>query len=190
MNKSDLREKYKELRKKLSPSLLQVYSEQIIERALSNFQLEGKTISLFLPIEKQREINTYQLLEKAVEFGAKVTIPLSNFDDNSLKHILYTPKTKLHINNYGIPEPTEGESIAPTKIDYVFVPLLAIDKEGNRVGYGKGFYDRFLSECNNRCIFIGLHLFELEEKIDDTHESDVKLHYVVTPEKVFKCKKA
>ena len=66
----------------------------------------------------------------------------------------------------------------------VFVPLLAFDKKGHRVGYGKGFYDKFLSECKPDAIKIGLSFFEPEELITDVFESDVKLDYCVTPNSI------
>ena len=79
----------------------------------------------------------------------------------------------------------DGIKIPTSKIEVVFVPLLAFDKKGNRVGYGKGFYDRFLSECNPETIKIGLSFFEPEELIEDVFENDVKLDYCVTPDEVY-----
>ena len=67
----------------------------------------------------------------------------------------------------------------------VFVPLLAYDKQGNRVGYGKGFYDNFLSKCKPETIKIGLSFFPPEDKIDDVFESDVKLNFCVTDSQIF-----
>jgi 5-formyltetrahydrofolate cyclo-ligase len=75
--------------------------------------------------------------------------------------------------------------VPATKIDVVFVPLLAFDKKGHRVGYGKGFYDKFLSECKPETIKIGLSFFEPEELISDVFEDDVTLNYCVTPNGVY-----
>jgi 5-formyltetrahydrofolate cyclo-ligase len=74
--------------------------------------------------------------------------------------------------------------IAADRLDIVFVPLLAVDKQGNRVGYGKGFYDRFLRKCAPGCQFIGLHYFDLEDRIDDVLPTDIRLNAVVMPNKV------
>lgn len=184
MKKAELREKYKELRRTMSPKSLQKSSDQICENVLANFQLEGKMISLFLPIELQKEINTYSLLERAHILGAKVALPKANFDRGEMKHYLYTEKTQLAINPFGIPEPLKGKLVAPDKFDYIFVPLLAIDEKGHRVGYGKGFYDKFLSKCHPNCKFIGLHMFDLEKPVTDILPTDKKLHIVVTPTEV------
>ena len=95
-----------------------------------------------------------------------------------------TDNTKIKKNEYNIPEPVDGIEVPSTKIDVVFVPLLAFDKKGHRVGYGKGFYDKFLSECKPDAIKIGLSFFEPEELITDVFESDVKLDYCVTPNSI------
>ena len=86
--------------------------------------------------------------------------------------------------NTTFPEPVDGVEIPSTKIDVVFVPLLAFDEKGNRAGYGKGFYDAFLSECKPDAIKIGLSFFESEELITDVFEGDVKLDYCVTPNSI------
>lgn len=184
MTKADLRSLYRDRRMQLSPGELERLSETIVEQAMRHFQLEEKTVSLFLPIERQREVNTYLLWRKAVNIGARVAIPKSNFETFEMKHYLFESTDQLDINEKGIPEPRKGKVIAADRFDMVFVPLLAVDKLGNRVGYGKGFYDRFLRKCSPGCQFIGLHYFDVEEPIDDVLPTDVRLNAVVTPEKV------
>jgi 5-formyltetrahydrofolate cyclo-ligase len=103
-----------------------------------------------------------------------------------MTHFLLTDNTKIKKNQYNIPEPIDGLEVQTNKIDIVFVPLLAFDKTGHRVGYGKGFYDKFLSECKPETIKIGLSFFEPEEKIDDIIEDDMNLDYCVTPNSVYK----
>jgi 5-formyltetrahydrofolate cyclo-ligase len=184
MTKSALRKEYKVKRKLLSPRTLDDASQAITERVLSNFQLEGKTVSLFLPIERHFEINTYGLMERAFSYGAHIGLPVADFHLNTLIHRVYNEETILHLNEFDIPEPTNGKKINSELFDYVFVPLLAVDKKGYRVGYGKGFYDRFLKSCKPSCKFIGLHLFDLVEGIEDIEKTDIPLHAVVTPEKI------
>lgn len=186
MDKSALREKYRQLRLQLPPGELERLSEVIVEQTLTHFQLSEKTISLFLPIERQKEINTYLLWERARSVGATVAIPKSNFDTMEMRHYLFEHTDQLEINDKGIPEPKKGKIIAADRFDIVFVPLLAADKQGNRVGYGKGFYDRFLRKCSPSCQFIGLHYFDLEEKIEDVLPTDIRLNAIVTPEKVIR----
>lgn len=186
MNKSELREKYQQLRKQLSPGELDRFSEQIVELTLTHFQLSEKTISLFLPIERQHEVNTYLLWERARNVGATVAIPKSNFETLEMRHYLFEHTDQLEITNHGIPEPKKGKIVAADRFDIVFVPLLAVDKNGQRVGYGKGFYDRFLRKCAPGCQFVGLHYFDLESPIADVLPTDVRLHAVITPQAVFR----
>ncbi|MBU2019290.1 MAG: 5-formyltetrahydrofolate cyclo-ligase [Bacteroidetes bacterium] len=187
IKKSELRELYQEKRKMLSPLELSKGSEAIIEKALSTFQLSGKTVSLFLPIERQKEINTYAMWEKIKSIDGYVAIPKVNEGKNDIKHVLFTEHRQLKISQWGIPEPQNGKVIAAHKIDIVFVPLLCFDERGHRVGYGGGFYDRFLKKCRVGCQFIGLSIFDpIEGLIDDILPTDVQLNACVTPNKVYR----
>lgn len=186
MTKAELRTKYRELRLQLSPGELEKLSEQIVELALSHFQLSEKCISLFLPIERQREVNTYLLWERAKNIGARVAVPKTNFETLEMRHYVFESTDQLELNEKGIPEPKKGKPVAADKFDIVFVPMLAVDKSGNRVGYGKGFYDRFLRKCTPSCQFIGLHYFGIEENISDVLPTDVRLNALVTPNGVIR----
>jgi 5-formyltetrahydrofolate cyclo-ligase len=98
---------------------------------------------------------------------------------------LYESANQLKVNNHGIPEPTGGIEIKAEQLDIVFVPLLGLDKNGFRVGYGKGFYDRLLNRCKPECVFIGLHLFNEFMNVDDLHQNDIALHQCFTPTKKY-----
>ena len=186
MTKKELRSAFKAKRKELSPGKLSSLSEEIIERTLASFQLEKKTVSIFLPIERQREINTYSLWEKIRSFEGHVAIPKVNVPKGDLKHYLLTTHAQLATSEMGIPEPQNGKIIAAHKIESVIVPLLCFDKSGHRVGYGGGYYDKFLKKCNPQCKFIGLSIFPPVDKIEDTNNEDVNLHAVVTPTEVYR----
>ncbi len=184
MTKQHIRENYKTKRLELTKYQLNTKSEHICSLIFRNFELKNKTISLFLPIEKQNEINTYLILEKAILKGAKVGLPRINIENFGLRHFLFESKQQLILNKFGIPEPNDGEELFSTEFEIVFVPLLAIDIKGNRVGYGKGYYDRFLKECAEDCLFIGLQLFDEFIEIDDINHFDIRLHYCITPTKI------
>lgn len=185
MTKAELRKQFQDKRLALSPKDLETISEQICHNVFSNFQLEKKKISLFLPIEGKKEINTYRIWEKATSFDAQVAIPKTNMKTFELKQVLFESEDQLEVVSFGIPEPKKGRVIAAEHFDYIFVPLLAIDKKGNRVGYGKGIYDRFLKKCSPRCKFIGLsHFDELVDPISDVAFHDIKLHACITPNKI------
>ena len=106
-----------------------------------------------------------------------------DFYSGNLKHILLQENTVIALSGYRIPEPLTGIEIPSEQLDVIFVPLLTYDLQGNRIGYGKGFYDRFLATCRSDTLFIGLSFFEPEDKI--IHESmDIPLHFCVTPRKI------
>jgi 5-formyltetrahydrofolate cyclo-ligase len=99
-----------------------------------------------------------------------------------MKHILFESEDQLELSSWGIPEPKKGKQVAPDRFEIVFVPLLAADTRGYRVGYGKGFYDRFLKKCAPNCQFVGLHLFGYEDHIDDINSTDMQLHACISPQ--------
>jgi 5-formyltetrahydrofolate cyclo-ligase len=186
MLKKAVRELYKQKRRELSPLELDNRSEKICVALFSRFQLEGKTVSLFLPIERQKEINTYHILEKGMSIGTLIALPKTNTANHSMKHYLFENQSQLALNELGIPEPTSGKMIKPEQLDFVFVPLLAVDKTGHRIGYGKGYYDRFLKKCSPHCQFVGLHLFDEFIEIEDVDTHDIQLDYCITPEKIIR----
>jgi 5-formyltetrahydrofolate cyclo-ligase len=102
-----------------------------------------------------------------------------------MKSVLINEETVYNTNNYGLTEPNNGSIIEPANIDLVFVPLLVCDMKGHRVGYGKGFYDKYLAQCRKDVIKIGFTYFEPVEKIKDTNAFDVPLNYCITPEQVY-----
>jgi len=140
---------------------------------------------LFLPIESQKEVNTEFLFSKILQKNKKLVVSKSNFETHSMEHFLWSKTTQITKNAYGIPEPSDGIAVKDQEIEVVFVPLLAYDKKGNRLGYGKGFYDRFLSACKQETIKIGLSFFEAETALIDNSENDVRLDYCITPKRVY-----
>lgn len=182
MTKSEYRKIYTEKRKQLSDSTIQLESERILTRLTDTIDLRNKTVSLFLPIQSKQEINTYPLLDLKNEQNIRFALPVADFDTNNMQHYLYESMDQLSISEYGIPEPVYGTQIETTEIDLVIIPLLCFDKKGYRVGYGKGFYDRFLSSCRSGCQFIGLSLFEPVETISDVTKYDIQLHLSITPQ--------
>ncbi len=182
MNKTDLRQQYKELRKNLTSKEREVFSSAILERVSTYFELSHKKISLFLPIDRFLEINTWPFLKG---ISAEFYLPVVQ-ENNQLSHIRYESMAQIKVNDWGIPEPIFGDVVDVEQLDFVFVPLLAVDQKGFRVGYGKGFYDQFLINCKPSCVFVGLSYFDPIPEISDLHEFDIPLHYCVTPTKVWK----
>ena len=186
MKKSELRTKYKALRKQLSEIEIEEMSLAIANKIISLPIWEKTYFHIFLPITEHHEVNTEFILHLLSGKDKEIIISRSDFDTRNMQHFLLTDNTKIKKNEYNIPEPVDGIEVPSAKIEVVFVPLLAFDKKGNRTGYGKGFYDKFLSECKPETIKIGLFFFEAEELIEDVFEGDVQLDYCVTPERVYR----
>ncbi|MBC5840342.1 5-formyltetrahydrofolate cyclo-ligase [Flavobacterium sp. F-380] len=180
-NKKELRLIYKSLRKQLSERDIEQKSLEITNNLIQLPIWDKTYFQVFLPITEQKEVDTELILHLLSGKDKEILISKSNFETREMIHFLLTDNTRIAKNEYNIPEPVEGIEVPSKKIEVVFVPLLAYDKKGNRVGYGKGFYDKFLSECNPDVIKIGLSFFEPEELISDIFEGDVQLDYCVTP---------
>jgi len=141
----------------------------------------------FYPILEMKEINSF-LLTDYLHFrnpSLQLYYPRTNFDNNTMQAIHCTADTSFEENKYGIFEPLQGESIDPVLLDMAIIPLLAFDKKGYRVGYGKGFYDRFLKQCDDDCLKVGVSYFEPVDVIEDANEFDVPLDLCITPQQVY-----
>lgn len=185
MNKKELRVKYKNLRKALTVNNIEEMSLAIANLVLT-LPIWSKTyFHIFLPITEQNEVNTEYILHLLSGKDKEIVISKTDFSTSGMTHFLLTDNTKIKKNEYNIPEPVDGLEVPVSKTEVVFVPLLAFDALGNRVGYGKGFYDKFLAKCKTETIIIGLSFFESESLISDLFDEDVRLNYCVTPNKTY-----
>jgi len=135
---------------------------------------------LFLPIQSKAEIDTTLILTLLQGRDKQVILP--KVSGAELEHILLTDSTLIRKNDWDIPEPDQGLVMQPKQLDVVFIPLLGYDKAGNRIGYGKGFYDSFLAACKPEVIKVGLSFFLPVEAIQGVRSEDVRLDYCVHPE--------
>ena len=186
MEKKKLRKKYKELRAALSEETIEDKSMAIANNALQLDIWNYEYYHIFLPIIKQKEVDTAYILNILQGKDKHILVSKSDFDTHRMTHYLLTDATRFVINDYGIPEPENGIEISPKKIDVVFMPLLAYDQFGNRVGYGKGFYDRFLSECKKEVLKVGLSFFEPEMREIRKDPTDLPLNYCISDRNIYK----
>src|SRR5688572_30235029 len=149
MTKAVLRNIYKQKRNLISS----IEKSKLSDLLLINFQKIElpfiQCVHTYLAMYGQNEINT-QYIIRYLEFmnpGLQVSVPKVNNNTGHIEHYVYKSDMEMLINNFGIAEPAGGEKIAATDIDVVLTPLFAFDKNGYRVGYGKGFYDKFLQQC-------------------------------------------
>lgn len=187
IQKRELRQHMQQQRARYTATELQEWSSRITGHFFDYFALpELNTVHVFLPIVRKKEIDTWQIIRQLQMNHAhiRIAVSVSDFGTGTLRHFWLRPDTKLQENKWGIPEPVQAQAIAVTEIDMVLVPLLAFDPKGHRVGYGKGFYDRFLAACRPGTIKIGLSLEPQGHSVADVHEGDVLLDYVITPARV------
>lgn len=179
MLKADLRKKYLAERRAVHKEQIASSSDAIKCRFLEFFNpQQGETVHIYMPLEKFNEIDTKPLIGALLEKGLKVYVP--KVADDKMLSIRLHRETKFAANKWGISEPS-GEP-EEENFDYIITPLLYCDPQGNRVGYGQGFYDRFFTNQSGKKI--GLSLFRPSEPVDDVSDFDVALDYLVLPTKV------
>ena len=182
MLKKNLRKIYLEKRMTLSKDEVNFLSEKIFDEFILQFNvIENQKVSIFLPISKFNEINTLEFIKFL--WSKKVNVFVPKIIDKDLISIKFTSETILIENSWGILEPLSNQN-EETVFDYVITPLLYCDSFGNRVGYGKGFYDKFFQTINSDAKKIGVNYFSPTDVIDDISELDVKLDYLITPDEI------
>ena len=187
MIKAEIRKAYKSKRLNLSVKDVNSFQDLLLIRFQEMLLPYVQIAHSYVPMFSSNEPDPAPLLDymQFRDLGMKIAYPRINASDFSMKHFLVDKQTVFLDNQYGIPEPTAGIEVTSDMIDVVFVPLLAFDKKGNRVGYGKGYYDRFLASCRNDVITIGLSFFPPVLSIDDIDFFDKKLDFCITPECVY-----
>jgi 5-formyltetrahydrofolate cyclo-ligase len=187
MTKKELRKIYNEKRSQLAHS----QKEKLDDLILIQFQRlqlpDATTLLSFWPMAGKNEIDSH-LITDFILFqnpGLQIAYPVADFTTCTMQAILTNEDSEFKQNEYAILEPVSGKELDAKEIDIILIPLLAFDKHGYRIGYGKGFYDRYLENCREDILKIGFSYFEPEEKIDDIGSHDIKLDYCITPENIY-----
>ena len=188
MKKQELRKMYLEKRQQLSEPEYETLNQALLKQ-FKALDFSGiKAVHIFLPMLRTKEPDTWLLVNylKTKHPSIKRIFPKADFKQKKLINFVDDEQLVIAENKFGIPEPISGNQFYTDKNSIVIVPLLAFDLQGNRVGYGGGFYDRFLAECEAGTQFIGLSFFEPVDLIKDADELDVKLHQCIAPYQLWK----
>jgi 5-formyltetrahydrofolate cyclo-ligase len=188
MLKAELRQQMLAQRRALTPEDLAQRSLLLAEQLFQHFEVASwHWLHVFLPVARQKEPDTWPIIRRLwrEQPSVQLAVPVVQPDGVSLRHYQLTPQTQLVESRWHIPEPIGAPTVAPTTFDAVLLPLLAFDKLGHRVGYGKGFYDRFLLECRPDTLRIGLSIAPPIERIQDAWAGDMLLHACITPDRVW-----
>lgn len=186
MNKEALRKKYKERRKNISLA----QKSRLEDLILIQFQRLGIeipcSIMTYAPLEKMNEFDPFLITEYCFfkNPNQKLSYPKIMEESNHMNAMEVDEETLFVDNKFGISEPVNSKVKSPLEIDLVIIPLLAYDVAGHRVGYGKGYYDRFLKECKDDVIKIGFSFFDPESVILGVCEHDIKLDFCIIPEMI------
>jgi 5-formyltetrahydrofolate cyclo-ligase len=184
MTKEELRKFYIQKRNALSDEQYLNLNDALRRVFFNSLDLSGiNVLHCFLPIEKNKEPDTRSILNQIRERHANVSVSLPRVNGSTrlLESVFFESSTVLKNNSWGIPEPENGELIDPQKIDIVLVPMLIFDRRGHRVGYGKGFYDKFLATTRSDCQRVGICLFDPVDRIDDIMVFDEPMDQCITP---------
>lgn len=183
LTKKELRTIYKEKRMALSQDEVNFLSKKIFEQFVLQFNvIENQKVNIFLPIKKFNEINTQFFIDYFFEKKVRVFVP--KIQGEKMISVEVFPDSEFEINNWGIKEPVSNID-TNVELDYVLTPLLYCDQFGNRVGYGKAFYDSFFSSDLKIHNKIGLNFFSPNEYIADVFDKDIALDGLITPFEIF-----
>lgn len=181
--KEELRKNYLGIRSRISGEEFKKWSQFIIRRLTDSTDYnKAKCVHCYVSVNERKEVNTHPIILEMLSGQKQVVVPVTNFSTGTLNHVELNDFEDLESNKWGVPEPESGTEVPADELDLVVVPMVAGDARCNRLGYGKGFYDRFLSQVD--CPKIGL-LYEncLVEKIP-TEEFDVPLDQIITEDRV------
>ena len=191
-NKPHIRADYRRKRSELPPVTYHLLNQQLTARFFADDQIAarlnqpGAVVHTYLPIRRQQEADTWPLIYRLWRDFPQVRTwsSITQREGHTLRHFQLTPNTYLTEDRWGIPAPSGTIEYVSGRPDLVIVPLLAVDGQGNRVGYGGGYYDRFLAQTGPNCPKIGLSFFDPTDRIDDVDETDVRLDGCVFPDRV------
>ncbi|MBV9217772.1 MAG: 5-formyltetrahydrofolate cyclo-ligase, partial [Acidobacteria bacterium] len=145
-----------------------------------------KKLHIFIRVARTHELDTSRIYFRLWRDRADIETyaPRVELGGTRMESIFFHAASELIDNKWGIREPDGDQTAGPDEFDIVLVPLVAFDHVGHRVGYGKGYYDRFLAKCRPDCQRIGLSLFDPVGRIDDVRTGDVRLTACITPFKI------
>ncbi len=180
MNKSEIRKKIIKLRKRNFSNNLFIKSTKIFE-LLKKLKIKNKIVGAYYPY--LHEIDTIEILKKLEKRKIKISLPKIEKNKN-MNFYQWSFKDPLFINNLGIPEPKSNNLVYP---NILLVPVVAFDHQLNRLGYGGGFYDRYLSKHKRKKKIISIGMAYSFQKIKELpiNHYDIKLDTVITDKKIF-----
>lgn len=179
MNKNEIRKKMLDIRNNMDEHEKQEKDNKLFINIINSSEYKEST-NIFLFVSYNFEVDTHKLINYSLEHGKRIFVPKIISKKDGMKVIEIRRFSDLKKGKYGILEPCEDECVKPEAIDVVFVPGLAFDKDGGRLGYGAGFYDRYLKLLKKSTPKIGLcYSFQVTENVP-MEEYDVRIDGIIT----------
>jgi len=186
MFKHEARKFYLQKRRSLTPEELDSINVKVNSHLQNLIDSKNQCVHIFLPITSKQEIDTWPFIRYLWKTGRQVVVPTIDNEHNKLVSCQLNQHTKIVEQKWGIPQPVDVHLADEHQIDTVILPLLTFDLDGHRIGYGKGFYDKFLKTLGSKVQKIGLSHFAAMDKIEDTDTWDVRLDFCITPERIIR----
>jgi len=181
MLKSELRKTYLAKRESLTQSECIKLDDLLLIQLQKMDWSDVFCIGSFYPMDAHNEPNTLLFTRylKAVIPNLSIAYPRIEASGNNME--FYEETESVIENKWGIQEPAPLNKVLPEQMDIILVPMLVFDKDGHRVGFGKGYYDRYFSKYDYVNPRVGISYFEPIPKIEDTDQFDVPLSHCITP---------
>lgn len=184
MDKNTLRSVYLEKRKRLSEAEFEKRNKLLTKEFIKFFEEHHfKSVHIYIPIKKNKEPDTFPLIQYLWTERPQVDVitAISDLKSPTMQHVKITKHTTFLENKWSIPEPKDGAPYPVDKIECVLVPMIVGSKSGHRIGYGKGYYDRFLARCNPTTLLVGITIGPMLEGALYIDQFDIPMHYMITP---------
>lgn len=183
--KTEFRAKYKNIRNSINQEIRTEKSKTITRKLLSILN-EQKYKTCFVYNSFSTEVETGELIVELLNMDKKVLIPKCNINDCTMKAVMFNPTDSFVKNEYGIKENFADEDFS-NLIDAIIVPGIAFSRSGSRIGFGKGYYDKFINNLKSKPLIIGICF---DEQIIDTEfyfeAHDAVMDIVVTDKEIIR----
>lgn len=182
--KNDLRERVLPQRKEIPEDEWLKKSKAILSSLTdTDFFEEANVVHTYVSMNERREVNTDELIQELFESEKKVVVPITNFSEHSLNHVELRSFGELITNKWGVRDPEVKENeVQAEELDLIIIPMAAADRKGNRLGYGQGFYDRFLKQTEGFKVGLIFSDFLFDEI--PAEDFDIKLDVIITEDEL------
>ena len=179
ITKSSLRKTVLQYRRLLSEEEFSKRNKALLSNLKKHMEENNcHVIHTFLPMVRNKEVDVTPLFDWMWENNIQIIVSRTDFKTRVMLHFLLEKNTVLVENKMGIPEPLDATPVDFHEVDLILVPLLAFDKNKNRIGYGGGFYDRLLNET--KAAKVGLSLSPPLDQLIQKEEWDVPMDHIIS----------